>query len=767
MPSNNKVKKGIQNLNNITRVTNSRTYGISKDLPGILTNDVDEYIDKLNTDREKNKSLINSRVSRDKLNRLNSKNVDIYDLVNNQEILNSIESTIGSENLKFAQMLKDYEIIERCLPQVHRVIKMIKNNIVSPDSMGADNILGITLPSGTDKAMEKKIRDLVDKYEINQRIQNDIVMDYLIASVKYVTVVPYTLIPDMLHKDPEKATEKMNLTEAIEYLDSMISNSIKPLSEAAGELTRNELRPLVESTIYDNYGIDYVDAEDYRIGNQVNMTTGQIMDYVNAQLENIEFIDGAMGYYRNAILNEAVNILSTDDKELKSMKTIINKVQKEAGQLKNFVKEDYAAEGLIDDKTYKDIKKNVNFKGAHIEYLPASQTIAFKLRDTIVGYFYVEDRIDPHKKNNTSSIMDKINASVYIQNTKVNRGKEVEEVIIRNISEKLVKAVNTKFINDNYEDIDIIYEFVKANELHKKAKRVVFFHPDDICEFRRSEGSIMKNCMFFAKLLILNLLNNIITKVTRGSDRNLHFVKTGLTTDIEGSVNDTIRAIKQNQIRYSDIGTINEIFNIVGSNTDVFMPVSVDGERPIETETISGQNVDMNDDFTTWMMRSIVQSFGVPASVIDDLDGVEFAKTISMSNLDMAKAVYDAQVELNPVLTKMFRLIVKYEFPEYDQWDEIETRLNPPSIIVYEMNRDRMSSIEEVAEKLAELMMAPADERDDERRKRLFKLEYYKHNMTTWDWEAINSMYEQVLLKAKEEAQKQAINSNNNESDEY
>ena len=28
---------------------------------------------------------------------------------------------------------------------------------------------------------------------------------------------------------------------------------------------------------------------------------------------------------------------------------------------------------------------------------------------------------------------------------------------------------------------------------------------------------------------------------------------------------------------------INEIFNIVGANVDVFMPVSTDGERPIET----------------------------------------------------------------------------------------------------------------------------------------------------------------------------------------
>ena len=107
----------------------------------------------------------------------------------------------------------------------------------------------------------------------------------------------------------------------------------------------------------------------------------------------------------------------------------------------------------------------------------------------------------------------------------------------------------------------------------------------------------MKNCMFIAKLYLLTLLTNILAKVTRGTDRQIHYVKTGLSTDVEGSVHSTIRAIKQNQVRYSDIGTINDIFNICGSMVDVFMPVSIDGERPIETETISGQNIDMDNDF--------------------------------------------------------------------------------------------------------------------------------------------------------------------------
>ena len=762
--SNNKQKKDtIKDLNNITKFTNMRTYGVSKNIPNILTNDVNDFIDKLNNDREKNKSLINSRLSKERLDKSkNINNMNLYSMIDSPEVLGSIESTIGSENIRFSQLLKDYEIIKRCIPQIHRVINIIRNNIISPDSMGSNNILGISIPEGTSQSDEKKIRDIVDKYELNQKIQDDIIIDYLIASVKYLTVVPYSIIPDMLYKDPDDQTNKkvVSINECIERFDNLTKNDIKPLSEAAGYSNTSELMPIMES-VFD---------KNYMENDNISQTNSDILSYINFQLNDIEFVNGGLAYYKNAILNEAVNILSTDDKELKSMKNIINKVQKESGKLKNFINDsDIATEGLIDTKTYKDIKRSVNFRGAHIEYLPASRTISFKLRDTVVGYFYVEDRIDPNKTNNNAmSIMDKINASVYIKNTKVNRSKEVEEVIVRNISEKLVKAVNGKFINDNYNDMDIIYEFVKANELYKKPKRVVFFHPDDICEFRRADGSIMKNCMFYAKLVILNLLSNILAKVTRGSDRNLYFVKTGLTTDIEGSVNDTIRAIKQNQIRYSDIGTINEIFNIVGSNVDVFMPVSVDGERPIETETISGQNIDMNEDFINFLIKSIVQSFGVPASMVEEFDSVDFAKTISMSNLEMAKAVYDSQIELNPDLTKMFRLLVKYELPEYEQYDDIEVSLNAPSIIIYEMNRDRMDSIEQVSDKLAELLISPESESPDEKKKRMFKLEYYRRTMSSWDWDMIDDILNEVYTKSKEkELEEKLSNKSDNNDAEY
>lgn len=755
---NNKISNNIanelKNLSTLTQDTNERTFGIRRDIESTLSNNVDNFIEKLNSTIQNDKSFINSYVTRSKLSKgiiTTNNNNSLYDIiesVSNNEVL---QNMIGTENAKFSQLLKDYEIIKRCIPQIHKVIVSLKNNIISPDAM-ALSAIGIETPASMDKSDKEKVNDLVEKYKLNEKLQKW-VMNYLIASVQYVTVVPYSHIPDMLE-------ENIPLSECIKYLED---NLDKPKSLLECTSTCSDI--LTESTTIEYYEDDYV--KDISQTQSYTINPQELKSAVNECLSGIEFINGGSEYFKRAILNEAINLDSSLSNN-KSMKSVIDKMRQKSDRVQKYELYD----GLIDEKTVKDIRKKVDFKGCHIEELPASRVIPFRLRNTTIGYFYVEDipgSTNVNRSNNLSSIMDKINASVYMKNNIDNPAKRIESGIIGEITEKLIKAINPKFIKDNYDDIDIIYEFVRVNELHHRNKRVVFFHPDDVCEFKREDGSIMKNCMFLAKLYILTMLSNVLANVTKGMDRNIHYVKVGLTTDIEGHVNSAIRAIKQGQIRYSDIGTINEIFNIVGSATDIFMPVSVDGERPIETETISGQNVDMNNDFLNSLLKSIVKSFGVPSSVIDDFENVEFAKTISMSNIDMAKAVLDAQNEINEPLTKLFRLIVSYEYPDITCVNSIYAKLNPPSVILFEINKERIESVMQMANSLSELVLPPnKDETEAEKELRIFKLNYCKKSLPTIDWNEIENIIKETKQTAIEEAYGVSINnSESGESQEF
>lgn len=751
MANNNRILKGIRNLTNITRSTQKQTYGVSRDISKIVSDNVYNEVDDMSRALNNDKAIINNHMSRSRINS-NSRNKDIkdlYSIINDEKMLTSLSTMVGGENYKLTQTLKDYEIIKRCIPQIHKVITHLKNSIISPDAM-ADSAIGIELPANIDEIEKDKINNIIEKYKLNERL-DDIVMDYLIAANKIYTVVPYNLIPDML--------ENKSINECIEELQAELDEP-KSLLECSGiPIDKSEV-------ITESIDLQYYADKDAIISNRKTVETISSSEYQAAlteALSNIEFIDGGMNHFKRAILNEAIaeaRALSKDSD--KSMKTILKTLKKGS---KRIDMTSVAAEGLVDDKTVDDIRKNVEFKGCHIEELPASRVIAFKLRDTLIGYFYVEDKVSPldNGSNKLSSILDRINASVYLKESGKNNANQIENMVIKSVSERLIASIDSKFINDNYEDMDIIYEFVRVNEIHKKNKRVTFFHPDDICEFKRKDGSIMKNCMFIAKLYLLTLLTNILAKVTRGTDRQIHYVKTGLSTDVEGSVHSTIRAIKQNQVRYSDIGTINDIFNICGSMVDVFMPVSIDGERPIETETISGQNIDMDNDFLNSLLKSIIHSFGLPSSIIDDFDNIDFAKTIAMSNLEMAKAVLNAQNEINDPLTKLIRLIVRYEMPDFDQVEEINAKLTPPLAIVLEMNKERIDSVNQMAEVLANILYPQnADETLEEKRIRMFKEEYNRSNLPTLDWDKIDEIVAKVRIKSTIEQ-----NANNNNTDNF
>lgn len=752
----NPLIRGIRSLTNITKSTNTSTYGVSRDIADTLSGSVDDLINKIGKDNSTEKNMINAHMTKYRLSRdgkTSKGDTSIYNLINDASIVDHMQGLIGGENVKFVQLLKDYEIIKRCIPQVHKVISDIKDGIISPDAM-TDSAIGIEFPTNIDDSDKDRISKLIEKYDLNSKL-NDIVLNYLIASVDYYVPVPYSSIPDMLSAD------NTSINECISELESDVKNNcIHTLYECTHHI--NNYNIISESAI----NLDYVEDDDSFINSLRNFTITN--DDINKELtecmQNIEFIKGGTDYFKTAVLNEAValkNNLSDDT----SMKTVLKNLKKGSNRT-DVVSSNLAVDGLVDPSTIKDIRKNVNFKGCHIERLDPSRVMVFKLRNTIIGYFYVEDISGINQKSNTgniSSIMDKINASVYMKHDESNKAVRIQSAIIKNIADKMIEAIDSKFINDNYEDMDILYEFIKVNELHtKKKKRVVFFHPDDVCEFKRKEGSIMKNCMFMAKLYILTTLSNVLTNVTRGADRNIHYVKTGLTTDIEQHVNHAIRAIKQGQIRYSDIGTINEIFNIVGANVDVFMPVSVDGERPIDTETISGQNVDMNNDFLNSILKSIIQSFGAPSSIIDDYESADFAKTITMSNLNMAKLALAAQNEINPILTKLFRLIISYEIPEFTQTDDIFTKLNPPMVIVMEMNKDRVDSIDQMSKVLSELYFPLNDqETESERLMRLFRLEYFKKNMPTIDWDELDQIVIKVKQDSKTEEMKNELKQNN------
>ena len=163
-----------------------------------------------------------------------------------------------------------------------------------------------------------------------------------------------------------------SLDECIAELQAELGEP-KSLLEASG-LPINESEVLTESLSF-----DYYESKDDMVKNikkHITIDGSSYKQALNEAITNIEFINGGMDYFKRALLNEAIAEarVSKSDTD-NSMKSILKTLQaKSKKSSSDFVA---AAEGLIDDKTVKDIRKNVDFKGCHIEELDPSRTIPF------------------------------------------------------------------------------------------------------------------------------------------------------------------------------------------------------------------------------------------------------------------------------------------------------------------------------------------------------------------------------------------------------
>jgi len=735
----------ITNLAELSKTTNYNTYKTGKDL--FTTERILSKIDELQKKNEESikntidgntyaNSRLNGfglltgqdRMSNKKLTGMNGDARKLFDVINQD---NTVFAELKQHlllNNKFYETIGDYELLRRAIPEISRVINLLINSVIIPEVISSD-IYNLSYLF-KNKASEEISKRLRDKYEIDKKIRI-MVENYFVIGVEYITVIPYKAIIEAIKADNfshsskktmlkesslDIGTNKFTLTESV-FVD-ILENSIQKIVD-----NPNGKKTIPLKTAFENTNIDVRIKEL----NQFNTDTNKYINSINVYKSNKRLIYEAA--LVEAASTEATYMFESSFDEQLSKK------------LKSPKRTD-SSDGLnvIDNKEYDKIKAN----GCKIERLDPARVWPLKIKDTVIAYVYLEERRDEALQYNLHHNM-RNSFSFYRMNSLTSNEynlKMLEDRMIKEIGGRILHNLSPKFIETNFDDMDIFYEFLRDNHIHRVRKDIILLHPDDVIEFKRAEGSLMKNAVFFAKLYLLMVINNILIKVRRGSDRTLYYVDNGLTNDIEGSVMEAIEAIQQSQIRFSDIGTITGIIGAVGSTVDVFIPQSSDGNKPINSEIISGQQVDMDEEFLKYLIKSIILSFNVPSVVVDFTNEVEFARTLSMANLDVATSSALAQAELNIPLTELFKRVMAYDQDlTKEEIDSIKATLIPSRSMLMQITSDLISTTKGLGESMADINIIE----DDDKSKKLFVKEFVR-TYFNYDWGTIDKL----LIKIKE-----------------
>ena len=199
----------------------------------------------------------------------------------------------------------------------------------------------------------------------------------------------------------------------------------------------------------------------------------------------------------------------------------------------------------------------------------------------------------------------------------------------------------------------------------------------------------------------------------------------------------------------------------------MYIPTGRSGERPIETEILSGQDVQLNTDLLENLKNSYILGTGVPAAIVNYLNEAEFAKVVEQNNTKFNGRVVNYQLDFNSSITDWYKKIMRWstQIPE-TLIDNFTFTLQPPKTTASTAKSEAISAFQQYSDFIVQLMYGdnsdgeiPAKEIEE------FKKLLADDQLPLLNLQNIEKLKVQAKLNATGEALKPSANNGDNGDD--
>ena len=332
-----------------------------------------------------------------------------------------------------------------------------------------------------------------------------------------------------------------------------------------------------------------------------------------------------------------------------------------------------------------------------------------------------------------------------------------EKTVVDVIANGIIKSFNKKYLEDNEEFRELIINSLLYNDMYKRKLHYQFIPADHICRFTVNEDedgngtSMLYGSLFYAKLYLSILIFNMITHLDKSQDTRINYVKqSGIDKDIINKCNNIARQIRSKQISIADLMDYSSIYGKIGTGRDVFMPVGESGERGIEFDVISGQQIDMHPELMDNLKQAYINGTGVPSVIMNYINEADFAKTLVMANAKQLRRVMNYQDSFNESITMMYRKILLYctDMNEADIENFYYTLQRPKSLPNTNL-ADTIGYGDQILDTIIKNVYGENQQQDDERLMEmdLFRTEMSRNILSMLPWEEIDKSLDRVKLE--------------------
>jgi hypothetical protein len=637
----------------------------------------------------------------------------------------AISAMITSESGRIISY-NNYKAIYTHIPEAAQALDTYKDNIMSPDDF-TKMIFNIEydneLEEETKELIEKQLDDLTEKYEIED-LADEIIGEALVYGDQYVALLSLEDELDVMLNDP------------------IVNNSGRPLNEETlGYFALDSINiPIIKE--------DVEFEKDY--GKVICETFTELAQDANFKEHEI-FMEDSVKELVSELVNKRIHI--GNKKEMLLERVSAEQSKKKLEDLRGTTDIPKLKAERNKNKQADD-NKPMFLNGSSIKILDPTRVVELKIDNVVYGYYVFEDV-------NLGNIP---NAGYLGAST----GREVLNPV--NMGSNLITTNNSKYTpssnslsTQGLSDAKVnliskIFLDVLSKNIDKDIK-MTFFSPEEIIAFK--VPALYRKIIFFAKLYLATLTNMLLIKMGRAHDKRVFYVDVGADADYEQAISRVIQDIKTKEFKMDMLGEINTILNLTPGRFDDYYIPSINGERPIEIDTLAGMDIDMNNDFIEFLKDSMLSGIGVPRTLIDATKEIDFARTLSAQNANFVRNVIKYQKKFTQPFTKMYRKLYQNEYKydndkesevlNYVSIDDIKVTFPSPATL----NMSNLTDQIQIADQNAEFISAqyyPMDQTGSNEPKRLkMKAAVVKELLPGIDWEKFDEIKEDIDMEGVED----------------
>ena len=632
------------------------------------------------------------------------------------------------------QAYTNYEVIFNHIPECAQALEVYKDNIMSPDDF-TKMIFDIYYDDESDEAGKKKIERDLDNIKEKYGVE------------------------DYVDQILEKALLYGDYYAAVLSLDDELGNLV------SDGVSLNE----DNAALFDPSCADVVvNPGDIHSTIELNEAVAEYYGYSGEDIKNSDETD----VFLSKLINENVKIGSK--KELLIERNLADNDAKK-NDIGTGLNLNMSSGSKKDKKKKKDDDKPLYINGSVIKLLEPSKIVELKIDNISYGCLYVVEATNTAANNTYLGVSsgrsvtgnlsvaqnNTISGTTAATYTPQNQAAQqygvsdqkmqlIANVFINNIAKKIDKD----FLRHNKEFKTFVYELLQQDYLMKKGVKIIYFPPGEVIHFECP--AVYRKIVFFAKLYLSMLSNDVLIKLGRAHDKRVFYINVGVDDDYEQAVSKVIADIKTKEYSMNNIGDFNTILSLnPGRWDDYFMPV-INGDRPVEIDTLAGMDTDMNSDFMDYLKNSMLNGIGVPRALIDSMNDLDFARILSTQNANFVRSVIRYQKKLTEPFSLLFRRLYKNEYKYNNNAENdsmslidisaIKVKFPSPATLNMSNMSEQIQAIEGNADFISSQIIPPKADGSNEDIRVKLKAKIIQDLMPGIDWEKYETFKDDINI---------------------